>query len=177
MLSFAITDTWDGRALPVDQRVTVLVSTHPDGLQLHVKAPYNADHAPANSPGSTPGLWKYEVVEWFLLGAEDRYLEIELGPHGHYLVLQLHGRRNPVRQGMPLAFVSHIDGSVWHGTAVIPAAWIPPGPHRANAAAIRGTGEDRTYSSSAPLPGSEPDFHRLECFVEVTLPPPGTPLP
>ena len=32
------------------------------------------------------GLWDYEVVELFLLNSDtEEYLELEFGPHGHYL--------------------------------------------------------------------------------------------
>jgi len=46
------------------------------------------------------------VVEAFFLGTDDRYLEVEVGPHGHYLVLQLHGSRNLVRDHVPIPSVS-----------------------------------------------------------------------
>ena len=39
----------------------------------------------------------YEVVEAFFLNSEDRYLEVEFGPHGQHIALLLDGRRNAVK--------------------------------------------------------------------------------
>ena len=66
---------------------------------ITVKAPYFNDPAP---PGGLPGqayfgLWDYEVVEAFFLNSEDRYLEVEFGPHGQHIALLLDGRRNAVK--------------------------------------------------------------------------------
>ena len=48
-------------------------------LRLSIKAPlYNDPPAPASPPGATDQLWDYEVVELFLMGAEERYLEVEV---------------------------------------------------------------------------------------------------
>ena len=39
----------------------------------------------------------YKVVEAFFLNSEDRYLEVEFGPHGQHIALLLDGRRNAVK--------------------------------------------------------------------------------
>jgi hypothetical protein len=49
-------------------------------------------------------------------------------------------------------------------------ALLPPPPHRINAYAIHGQGTARRYLALHPVLGDEPDFHRLECFREVTIP-------
>ena len=49
------------------------------------------------------GLWDYEVVEaFFLCSKTEQYLEIELGPHGHHLVLLLNGRKNIFKKCLPI---------------------------------------------------------------------------
>ena len=50
------------------------------------------------------GLWDYEVVEVFFLGRSDRYLEVEMSPHGHFLVLKLHGARKLVETMIPIDY-------------------------------------------------------------------------
>ena len=42
-------------------------------------------------------LWNYETVELFFLNDADQYLEVQLGPHGHYQVILLAGRRKVLR--------------------------------------------------------------------------------
>jgi hypothetical protein len=106
-----------------------------------------------------------------LLGEDDRYLELEFGPHGHYLVLRLHGCRNVVDQGLPLNYASRRNGDVWAGSADVPLSWLPPGPLRINAFAIHGVGPERRYLAWKPSGGLRPDFHVLEVFA----PPPWTP--
>jgi hypothetical protein len=39
--------------------------------------------------GNSWDLCNHDVVELFLLGKDERYLQPEIGPYGHYLVLQL----------------------------------------------------------------------------------------
>ena len=79
-----------------------------DHLSVQVRAPYHSDSPPPSPPGPMDFLWEYEVVELFLLGAGERYTEIELGPHGHHLVLQLVGCRNVVRRCIPVQYQAEI---------------------------------------------------------------------
>ena len=39
------------------------------------------------------GLWEYEVLELFIAGANDEYLELEFGPFEHHLALAFKGER------------------------------------------------------------------------------------
>jgi hypothetical protein len=109
-------------------------------------------------------LWEFEVVEVFIAGPGEQYLEIELSPTGHYLVLELDGIRRPVRTLLPIDFRAEIVGDQWTGLANIPKELLPQGPLRINATAIHGEGTARTYLSAVPLPGTQPDFHQLSCF-------------
>jgi hypothetical protein len=118
-----------------------------------------------------PGLWNHEVVELFIAGAGAAYLEVELGPWGHHLVLQLAGVRQPIAQALPMSVSTRRCGDQhWTGEARIPRAWLPAGPHRVNAYWISGVGERRVYGCHEPLPGSHPDFHQPDRFVPVELP-------
>ena len=135
-----------------------------EDLRVDVDAPYWDDPAPSAAPGSCPGLFEFEVVELFLLGADDRYLEIELGPHGHHLVLELHGRRRPVREGLPIAYRAEITADRWRGRAHVPRDYCPPGLRALNAYTIRGR-SPRRYAAHRAVPGDGPDFHRLEHFA------------
>ena len=84
-------------------------------ITIAVDAPFYNDPKPTDanlshtgnssgdSKGSFMGLWDYEVVEAFFLSSETKqYLEVELGPHGHHLVLFLNGKKNIIKQCLPI---------------------------------------------------------------------------
>ncbi len=183
MLKLVIKNTWDGRPIPLEEQVTLeLSAADRNRLQIVVRAPFHGDPPPAGAPGPTIGLWEHEVVELFVLGASQEddpdappvYTELELGPHGHQLVLRLRGVRQVVGRLLPLEYETRIDATgvldAWCGVALLDRALLPPPPHRINAYAIHGTGDKRRYLALYPGPGEGPDFHRLECFEEVSLP-------
>lgn len=171
MTNLTIAHTWDGDLLQPSARAVVQLISRPDGLGLRLFAPQHGDPAPARAPGPTPKLWEHEVVELFLLGDDDRYLEVEIGPHGHHLVLQLHGVRNAVAQGLPLDLVTRRCGTSWWSAETrLPSAWLPPGALRANAYRIAGVGAERRYYAHLPARGPHPDFHRLDVFEPLPAP-------
>lgn len=156
--------SWDGAALGAWECASLELELGADPFEVRVDAPYHGDPPPPEPAGSRHGLWEFEVVELFLLGAGERYLELELGPHGHYLVLELDGVRRPQRQGIPIEYRCAIEGARWVGRALLPAELLPPGLRAWNAYAIHGQGAARRYLAAHPVPGAAPDFHRLACF-------------
>ncbi len=166
-----IAHTWDGTPLGDDEIATVEAVVH-DGdaaVVVTIAAPYHGDPAPPAPAGSTDRLWEYEAVELFLLGRDDAYLEIELGPHGHHLALQLRGRRNIVGHGLAIRYAAAIDGDRWSGRAVVPQALLPDQVTRGNAFALHGVGPERRHLAAFPVPGPAPDFHRLDRFGPIVL--------
>lgn len=169
-MEFVINTTWDGRALQVSEFVTLtfLHSLSTDGeIVLKLEAPFYGDPAPQSPPGPLFRLWDYEVVEVFILGDGNRYLEVEVGPHGHHLVLLLDGYRSAKVHSLDLKYEWQIVNNRWTGTVFIPAAYFPKGASKLNAYAIHGQGNSRVYSSLFPSETGkyeEPDFHRLEYF-------------
>lgn len=164
--------TWDGRAWPPSDAVQIFAEVQGDDLVLQIDAPFYGDPPPEGPPGTTEGLWNHEVVELFIAGEGTvpvRYLELELGPHGHHLGLQLVGVRNVVARGLPIRFQARIVGRRWTGEARVPIAWLPPPPHRVNAYAIHGLGELRCHLALAAVPGDQPDFHQPDYFVALTF--------
>jgi hypothetical protein len=168
-LELRIAKTWDGFPLAEADQVVVRLDWESGDLRIRVDAPFYDDPAPTQAPGPTWALWEHEVVEVFLLGPDDNYTEIELGPHGHHLVLRLAGCRNLVARELPLDLQIERDRDRWRGIARVSAEHLPHPIQRLNAYAIHGAGMQRIYAAWAPVPGPEPDFHRLKCFPEVVL--------
>ncbi len=166
---FLIDKTWDGRAVEPAEAGRVELVSRGEEVSVLVDAPFHGDPPPPGPPGATDRLWEHEVVEVFLLGRDERYLEIELGPHGHHLALELRGVRRVVRSRLPLGYESRIEGARWRGAATFPRTWLPAGLERGNAYAIHGAGSSRRHLAAHPVPGDAPDFHRLACFGPLRL--------
>ena len=96
-------------------------------------------------------------------------LEIELGPHGHYLVLQLKSIRRIMRKGLPIEYRTEILGDRWRGVAGAPVSYLPPKPNKVNAYSIHGEGDSRCYLAAYPVAASVPDFHQLNAFGPIKL--------
>lgn len=167
---FLVNRTWDGSLLDEDVVARVQLCLDPTHLVVVVDAPFHGDPPPGRPPGSTERLWEHEVVEVFLVGAEDDYLEVELGPHGHYLVLRLHGYRNVVARQLPLDYAVAISGQRWRGQGRLPRSCVPQGVLRGNAFAIHGAGAERRHLAAHAVCGERPDFHRIAAFPLIRLP-------
>ena len=163
----AIERTWDGEPAREDECARMVLARSEAGLEIEVEAPFHGDPAPAAPVGSTDRLWEHEVVELFLLGAGERYLELELGPYGHYLALAFRGPRHIEESRLPIRFEAQREARRWRGSAKLLASQLPPALYAANAYAIHGHGSARRYLAAHPVPGEEPDFHRIELFQPI----------
>lgn len=167
-----IASTWDGQPAGADEIVSLTLSATPAALRVEIDAPFHGDPPPPGAPGPCWRLWEHEVVELFVVGANEHYTELELSPHGHHLLLRLEGTRQVVEKLLPLDFSAHIQHTRWQGCALLPWALLPPQPQRGNAFAIYGHGTHRRYLAASPLPGPAPDFHQLSRFPALRLPAP-----
>ena len=79
MFPFEMTTSWNGQhRLP--QSIQIAFSSHLNGLHFHIlDCVYHGDPPPTASQLTT--LWETEVVELFLRGSDDHYLEIEISPY------------------------------------------------------------------------------------------------
>lgn len=164
--SFRIRGTWSGEPVGPGEQVDLRVALGSEVARVEIDAPFHDDPPPPGPPGSHPGLFEFEVVELFLVGADEQALEIEVGPHGHHWVLDLRGPRNALREGLPVDLEVALDRprGRWMATVSFSSVLLPAGLDRANAYAIHGVGEARRYLAAHPVPGDGPDFHRFDAF-------------
>jgi hypothetical protein len=150
-----------------DEHTIVRLSEQVDGLTLQFDAPSHGDPHPDAPSGRVDRLWEHEVVEVFVAGPGDPvpYVEVEVGPRGHWLALTLRGVRQPADWNVPLDVTwEPASNGRWRATAHLSASYLPPKPWRVNATAIHGVGAERRYLSAVPLPGP-PDFHQPDRFL------------
>ncbi len=157
---------WGGARTPAAARPQVELVRGPAESILRIDAPFHGDPRPDAPRGPLDGLWNFEVVELFVLHGPDRYVELELGPHGHWVSLAFDGVRNPVACPLPLRSWSKIEGHRWWGELRMPSAAVPE-PIGINACAIHGSGRNRRFCSAAELPGPTPEFHQPSHFLRA----------
>ncbi len=169
-LRLPIEHHWNGTRCP-DLRRRGELSLGVAGGELEIVASFR-HQLPARLPAAPRGsrvanLWEYDVVECFLVGAGGRYLEIELGAAGHFLVLEFDAPRRRVNEHAtlvpPLAF--HEDALHWHARLRLPLALLPAGLTALNAFAIAGG----SFLAHHAVPGDAPDFHQPEAFPRAVL--------
>lgn len=72
-------------------------------------------------------LWNYECIELFFANDQGHYLEVEVGPHGHWLCLLHKGYRNCFNKGesLELEMKNQFCGNEWKCELEIPLAYLP----------------------------------------------------
>jgi Ser/Thr protein kinase RdoA (MazF antagonist) len=175
-LALTIDRYWNGDACP-DRRLhgTVTLSSTPAGLRITATLPYQASpNTPVQPPGTrVDGLWQYDVVECFIVGSR-KYLEVELGAGGHFLVLDFckqapRVRDNEYAQFRPgLEWLPSVpeDPRRWRSSIVIPWEMVPKRPNAVNAFVI----VRDEFLAYHPTGGPAPDFHRPAAFPKMRLP-------
>jgi len=164
--NYAIRTTWDGKDVGHEPMKVSLKPADDGSCTMEVSGPFFDSPSPPQGPkGPFDMLWEYEVVEAFFLNDKNQYLEVELGPHGHHLLLMLDGVLNSVKDKLALNYTAEIHGDRWKGTAHLPRAYFPPGVTKFNAYAIHGETDDRKYEALYPASGTTtPNFHALQFF-------------
>ncbi len=171
-----ITQTWDGKTVRPLEEISLFFSLNSKELAFIVQAPFYADTAPKSPAGFTPRLWDYELVELFLLGAAGQYLEVELGPHGHYLIYLLSGVREVERTITPVGVHCCIEGNIWRGEIALAAGDLPRNISHVNGYGIHGQGDERRYLAATSVAGAVPDFHQPAAFLSLAAVPDWSPL-
>lgn len=155
----SIDSEWDGKRCcdfdgqqhhhhPYSIKLTLLSNMD---ITIEVDAPFYNDPPPPPSGSSGPckyeHLYQHEVVEIFLSSFCDDndsnkdndstsptsrpYLEVQLGPHGHYMIVYFTNEGDFANQdlgieldSMPLTTIDHSLGR-WHSTLILPNYLLP----------------------------------------------------
>lgn len=164
-----ISTFWDGTPCAENNlRGMVELEGTSEGLKITAMLPHQPTPNIPNAPTGTrvSNLWEYDVVECFLVG-EEKYLEVELGAGGHWLVLSFTAPRVRSEEYVTLQpklnFESNGNSGRWHSSIVIPWTIVPAGLTAANAFVIVG---DNFLCASA-LPGEKADFHQPQRFPKI----------
>jgi hypothetical protein len=168
-LTLPIERYWDGAPCPFAHlHGRVELSARDEGIELVARLPHQpAPRVPAAPRGArVADLWEYDVVECFLAGADGRYLEVELGAGGHFLVLSFSAPRvrSDSHEALALPVELTSDARGWRSRVVIERALVPKDLRALNAFVIAG-GAHLAY---APLPGAAPDFHQPARFPDAS---------
>ena len=174
-LALRIDRYWNGAACP-DQRLhgAVTLSSAPEGLRVAATLPRQASpNIPPQPPGTrVANLWEYDVVECFVVGSR-KYVEVELGAGGHFLILDFCTRAPRVRDHEyrrfrpALEWLPSVPGDPgrWRSSVVIPWEMVPEDVRAVNAFVIV-RDQFLAYHSTK---GATPDFHQPTAFPNVSL--------
>jgi len=169
-LRLAIERHWNGAASRDPRlRGELRLCARAEGLALEAALPHQEPaRIPALPAGSrVANLWEYDVVECFLVGADGRYVEVELGAGGHFLVLEFSAPRRLADAHAEFApaldFVRTASG--WRSTLVLPWPLVPRELCALGAFAIAGG----AFLAAHPLPGAAPDFHQPAAYPRARL--------
>lgn len=170
-LSLNIERLWNGDPCP-DERVRAVVqlSANTEGMVVRVESPILHEQKIPDAPiGSRmDGLWNFDVVELFFVGPGHRYLELELGAGGHFLLLSFESirhRSDEHLQFQPLLRYRKTQEKTWISELTLPWNVVPENLRALNAFMIA-SGQ---FLALSPLPGDKPDFHQPDFFPHASL--------
>jgi Ser/Thr protein kinase RdoA (MazF antagonist) len=174
-LTLNIDRYWNGVAC-ADNRLhgVVTLSSAPEGVRITATLPHQVPpRIPPQPPGTrVANLWQYDVVECFIVGSR-KYLEVELGAGGHFLVLDFCKRAPRVRDHAYERFRPALEWlpsapeapGRWRSSILIPWEMVPKRVQALNTFIIV---RDQ-FLAHHPTPGSAPDFHQPGAFPRVSL--------
>ena len=179
-----LTQLWNGEPAPKGHGGRAALTLDGNLLNLSWDLALSREPRTPESPaGFTDGLWEHDCLELFLASrrGEGRYLELEIGPAGHWLALAFSGvrERGAELHELDPELSQELRPGRWRGRCSLPAALAVkhagPTPWKGLLAAV--TGDSRPHVCWPRLPGREPDFHQPAAWAPLLPSPrvPGTP--
>jgi hypothetical protein len=186
-----LTRNWNGSpAASPPYFVELSLSSSTGDMIISIDAPFFNDNPPPVAPCRYDELSDFEVVEIFISGMPNPhdpsfnpYIEIEVGPHGHYFIIfflneaDWDTQDNTIMLDNPPIPIINRDTGRWTSNVHIPSYLLPEPlcgddlscTWMVNTFAIHGSEPQRDYLAYAAVPGKEPNFHQLGSFVKMSL--------
>ncbi len=167
-MEISIERTWKGSASTVG-RGGLRLNSDRQGVRIEGWfAPLTASRMPEAPVGDrVERLWEFDVVACFLAGQDGRYVEVELGAGGHYLIYSFDGPRSlrdEHREFKPA--IEHVATSQ-HWRTALSLSWELLPSNLAGLGAFACA--DAELLAHRPVPGDQADFHQPAHFVPVRL--------
>jgi hypothetical protein len=200
MAAIVISKQWDGAHTSTRAAVVTFALEKSGDISILIDAPFHNDPAPSAPVGPCLDLINHELIQVFVGIGEFpvapegekadysgvQYLELGVGPHGHFYARMFSGEANFALCDSQLQFPApkvmiNSSEDCWNSEIRIPVSYVPePEYHHTqnslkwmiNAFASHGgleTEANRETMALSPLPGPEKNLHQLACFVPVVL--------
>jgi hypothetical protein len=185
-----ISKKWNGEKSAVDPyHVTFSISQTTGDVMINVDASFHDDPRPPFPAGKLENLAEFEVVDLFMSGypsayhEETPYLQIEVGPYGHYRLgffLEEGDFENVDTNidfdNLPRTKIDY-EKKRWKCEISVPSFLLPEPMcgedlsvcWRVNAYAVFGPLDNRQYLAYSTIPGPQINFHQLDYFQEIQL--------
>jgi len=198
-LMLSVKRNWNGSACSPGHRAKgwCCIDSGSGALVVGFEATYSDEARPRSAPGPTIDLDSHECVCFYLATQAQatrsdasindiEYLQVIVGPHGHYMVQRLSGtrkvmltclahhelmtqdwyssllpkQREPLRCDIKLCKTAiSYDKSKWTSVIVVARDFVPAGPrYSGNLYSIFGPPESRSYLATFPVPGYRERF-------------------
>ncbi|CAJ0559594.1 unnamed protein product, partial [Mesorhabditis spiculigera] len=180
-LRLVIDKTWHGN--PTDHRPAEIQlgwkfekipnRPHKRVVTVEFTTPFYDDPEPEMIPGITPELTDYECMMLIFANENNHYLEVIVGPHGHWICRLYDGIGNCFNNGEELELVVHnqwVGGDLWNCSFEVPLAYFPANIYKMNAFTLHGPEEERVIEALRPVSDGNdetPDFHRIEFYKRI----------
>lgn len=204
MAAIVISKQWDGSHSNTRAVVVTFALEKSGDISILIDAPFHNDPAPSVPVGKYLDLVNYECIQVLIgigqfptVGEDEQggkgvdysnvqYLEVCVGPHGHYSARMFSGEGkfdlcdNELQFPTPKVMIN-TNEDCWNSEVRIPLSYVPEPEylHPQNAlkwminafASHGGSGTDvcREVLALSPLTGSEVNCHQLACFVPIIL--------
>ena len=200
MAAIVLSKQWDGARSSTRAAVVTFALEKSGDISVLIDAPFHNDPPPSAPAGKCLELINHELIQVFVgIGefpvavegekpdySSVQYLEVGVGPHGHYYARMFSGEANFALCDSELQFpepkvMINAGEDCWNSELRIPVSYVPEPEYLNTQEALRwminafashgglDTATNREIMALSPLPGPEADCHQLACFVPIVL--------
>uniref|UniRef100_A0A5S6QYD8 Phytanoyl-CoA dioxygenase n=1 Tax=Trichuris muris TaxID=70415 RepID=A0A5S6QYD8_TRIMR len=182
---FVISKTWRGEPVTEHEPFNfhlewyfqrVRGKPHKRVVKVYIDGPlFDDPPEPDNLGGHCPTIYDQECISVVFANNRSQYLDIAVGPHGHWLVRMFSGKgREITKEELELEVQNVFEGNDWRSVFEIPLAYFPGAVTRYNAFALHGSGSRRHVEAFQPISDGRigdvaPELHRIEFYKPIKI--------